>query len=228
MEKVTLLHAIQQEQERRRNYNQTGNPYQPRVYYLNDKNVYYPEKKTMSGIRGCRVYQMDHWMLGNIIINKGFAIPKSTRGYAVWYSIDGKTSHKLTKENYTAISGNFACYEILPPSNELEPEENQSYFLYSLRHLAKKDSPTLIRIARNALSILCRRSREYNEELSYSQTEDIRFFLERSFVRLIKSPKEIGDLMEYIIKEHENVVDCGFYGGPHTNVKTSRLFSIRD
>ena len=222
MEKITMLQATRQEKERRRIYNQIATPYQPRIYYLNDKNVDYPAKHTNA--KGVRTYNLNHWMLGNIIINRAIPVKKFERGYAVWYSIDGVTSHSLTKENYSAISGNFASYEILPPSNGVIPELNEKdNYLYSLRHLSQKDNSTLKQLARNALSILCRRSR--TEEFSIEMTEDMRFFLERSIVRLVQSPKQIGDLLEHVIKEHPYVLDCGFkYSqNPLAEMRTFRI-----
>ena len=223
MEKITMLQATQQEKERRRIYNQNATPYQPRIYYLNNENVNYPHKKNKNA-KGVKIYDLDNWMLGNIIINKAVPHRGHGRGYAVWYSIDGVTSHRLTKQSFVTISGNFASYEILPPSNGLiEDNDEKDYYLYSLRHLSQKDNSTLKQLARNALSILCRRSR--TEEFSIEMTEDMRFFLERSIVRLVQSPKQIGDLLEHVIKEHPYVLDCGFkYSqNPLAEMRTFRI-----
>lgn len=229
---IPLSQAIGKEGIRKETYKLSGTPYQPRIYHITGENAEYPRKTERDpNFKHGYMYDTNHWMIGNIIRNPHLCYTnkrRQMRNYAIWYSIDGRTSHSMTREAFESIAPMLEQYKIVEPKKKITPVEVPSF-----NTLAKYSTPNLVRTAKNCLSTLCSRAHEPCSEV-FEHEKTIRFFLERSIVRLIKSPKHIADLMEYVIKEHERVYDMGFYNtyknGPLNQRKLSsnRIFGINE
>jgi hypothetical protein len=76
---------------------------------------------------------------------------------------------------------------------------------YDLRDMF---TPDLIDLARGCLSHLCKRASYPISDDMKEHEAAIRYFLERSVVKLIRSPGQIADFMEHVIHYHENIQDC--------------------
>ena len=212
MESIYLSKAMEMENMRKRTYMDTGIPYQPRIYHLTENTLNYPKKTIKDSLFGYGyIYDTQHWMIGNIIRNpyrNHKNERRQKRNYAVWYSIDGRTSHYMTKEAFDSIAPMLKQFEIKPlVKKKIMPEENPFDNL-TYKVLNEASTGELVKTVRRCLSTLCKRVNEAKQlDLDYQKT--LRFAIERSIVKLIHDPLEIAGLMEHVIKEHRHIHNVG-------------------
>ena len=211
MKEITLWQAVMEEKERKYTYMNDGIPYQPRIYYIKNETVNFPAKDVPDpNAKHFHLYNKDHWMVGNIIVGplkKYKDRRRQRRNYAIFYSIDGVTSHSMTKEAVESLANCLVEFKLKRTTKKIREAVNT-------KNLKEASVDDLVSSAKSCLSELCKRTRQpCNEVIEHEDT--IRYFLERSIVRLIPTGYEIKKLMEHVIQDHEKIIDCrvdGFKG----------------
>ncbi|MDY6957842.1 MAG: hypothetical protein SVK08_01660 [Halobacteriota archaeon] len=191
---IPLSVAKAKERLRKETYKLNGTPYQPRIYHITGENAEYPKKTERDpNFKHGYMYDTNHWMIGNIIRNPHLYYKnkrRQMRNHAIWYSIDGRTSHSMTKEAFDSIAPMLEQFEIKPPVGK------KKYF--EINNLKNEETVILVHTAGTSLSHLCERAKEPCSEV-FEHEEAIRHFLERSVVQLIRSPRELYKLINHIL-----------------------------